>query len=142
MAKVLIGFVALVGALAIAAYANYERNAPLDADLQERPYQSLSDEDLKALLDAYKGQVTGLQAKLGSYSGDRTKVMDGFAPSDFDSKVKAFDRFQRSNSAWRDVNRNRIENQLEVEKLEKEQGIRAQGLHEERTRILRRVLTF
>jgi hypothetical protein len=142
MGKALVVFVILVMVVAIGAFSNYQRNAPLDEELRDRPYASLADKDLNALLGAYEGQVAGLQSQLGNPKADRTGVMDGFAPADFDGKLKAFDRFQRQESRWRNTNRSKLENQIEVEKLQKERGIRDRGLHEERNRILRRVLTF
>ena len=142
MAKVLLGFLIVVVALCGAAYANYERNAPLDAELRDRPYAGLADKDLKALLDAYKAEKRGYQTQLAKSGGDRTTVMDGLAPADYHGKVKAFESFQRQNERWRDVNRQRLSHEVEVEKLEREASIRARGLHIEKNRILRRLTTF
>ena len=142
MGKALVVFVILVMVAAIGAFSNYQRNAALDEELRERPYASLSDKDLNALLGAYQGQVEGLKNRLGNPKADRTGVMDGFAPADFDGKLRAFESFQRKEHRWRDTNRSKLENQIEVEKLQKERGIRDRGLHQERNRILRRVLTF
>jgi hypothetical protein len=133
--------IATVG-VGLAGFANYHRNAPLDRELEVRPYGTISDDDLKALIEAYSMERDGAVARLGGKRNDRTRVMDGFAPGDLDGKLKAFDSFQRKNERWRDHNRQRIEFNIELEKLKTEQGIRDRGLHEERNRILRRVLTF
>ena len=125
----------------LAGFANYHRNEPLDRELVNRPYGTLSDDDLKALIGAYNLERDGAIARLGK-GNDRTRVMDGLAPGDLHGKLKAFNSFQRKNERWRDHNRERIGFNIELEKLKKEQGIRQRGLHEERNRILRRVLTF
>ena len=125
----------------LAGFANYHRNAPLDRELENRPYGTLSDHGLKALIDGYNLERDGAIARLGKGS-DRTRVMDGLAPGDLHGKLKAFDSFQRKNEQWRDHNRERIEFNIELEKLKKEQGIRDRGLDDERSRILRRLFTF
>lgn len=142
MAKVLLGFLVVVVALCGAAIGNYQRNANLDQELRDRPYAGMSDEDLNALLNAYKGEAQGYQAKLSGLGKDRTKVMDGYAPADYNGKLKAFENFQRNNESWRDVNRQRLSHEVEIEKLDKEAGIRARGLHIEKNRIMRRITTF
>ena len=142
MAKVLLGFLVVVVALCGAAIGNYQRNANLDQELRDRPYAGMSDEDLNALLSAYKGEAQGYQAKLNGLGKDRTKVMDGYAPADYNGKLKAFENFQRKNESWRDVNRQRLSHEVEIEKLEKEASIRARGLHIEKNRIMRRITTF
>ena len=133
--------IATVGVV-LAGFANYQRNAPLDKELEERPYGTISDEDLVALIDAYTMERGGTMARMGGKKDDRTTVMDGFAPGDLDGKLKAFDSFQRKNERWRNQNRQRIEFDIELERLKKEQGIRDRGLDEERNRILRRLLSF
>ena len=133
--------IATVG-VGLAGLANYHRNAPLDQELENRPYGTISDEDLAALIDAYTTERGGAIARMGSKRQDRTRVMDGFAPGDLDGKLKAFDSFQRKNERWREQNRQRIEFDIELEKLKKEKGIRERGLDQERNRILRRLLTF
>ena len=142
MAKAFAGLLILVVAVAVGGYYNYHRNAHLDDELKNRPYAGLSDADLDALLQAYQGEMKGLEGRLAGYGKDRTRVMDGFAPADLHGKVQAFESFARKNNSWRDVNRQRLGHEVEVEKLEREKNIRAQGLHIEKNRILRRLLTF
>ena len=86
--------------------------------------------------------MDGLQARLSRTGGDNTRIMDGYAPADFDGKLKAFEQFQRKNNSWRDTNRARLEHEVELEKIQKELAIRERGLDDEFTRIKRRVLTF
>ena len=142
MGKFLLIVLVLGVALGIGGYTNYERNAHLDEELRDRPYAGYSDADLDSLTNAYEGEMSGLQARLGKAAGDNTRVMDGYAPADFDGKVKAFEQFQRKNNAYRDTNRKRLGHQVELENLQKEQRIRSEGLNDEFTRIKRRVLTF
>lgn len=140
--KILAVLVLLPLLLVGAAFSNYQRNAPLDEELRNRPYKSISDKDLAALLEAYKGEMQGFETRMNRFSKDRTKVMDGFAPADYDGKVRAFESFQRKNESWRDANRARLGHVVELEKLEHEKSIRDRGLHIEKNRILRRITTF
>lgn len=140
--KILAVIVMIPVVVACIAYSNYERNAPLDEELRNRPYKSVSDENLASLISAYESEMGGFQARMNSYGKDRTKVMDGLAPADYDSKVKAFESFQRKNEGWRDANRARLGHEVELEKLQAEQSIRDRGLHIEKNRILRRMTTF
>ena len=142
MAKFFATLLFLVIAVGTAGFVNYQRNAPLDDELHDRPYGTLSDDDLGALLAAYDMEHRAAVSILHKHSGDRTRIMDGYAAADFGGKVKAFESFQRSNNQWRDTNAGRLELETELEKLETEQRIRERGLHIEQNRILRRLLTF
>lgn len=142
MGKLFTGLIVLLAIATIGGFANYTRNAPLDAELANRPYATLSEADLDALLQAYTSEQQGLQNRLNNYAQDRTGVMDGFAPADLGGKVNAFDSFQRKNNKWRDTNREKLSHEIELEKLTKEKNIRARGLHVERNRVWRRVTTF
>ena len=128
--------------LTVGGFANYQRNEPLDNELKDRPYATLSDADLDALLQAYEGERMGLENRLNAYAEDRTGVMDGFAPSDLGGKLDAFDSFQRKNNSWRETNRAKLSHEVELDRLNKEKGIRTRGLHIERNRIWRRLTTF
>jgi len=142
MGKFFLVLVLLVVGLGVAGFANYQRNEPLDHELQNRPYQAYKIEDLQKLENAYQGEMDGLQARLSRTGGDNTRMLDGYAPADFDGKLKAFERFQRKNNSWRDTNRARLEHEVELEKIQSELSIRERGLDDELTRIKRRVLTF
>ena len=142
MGKVLIALLVVVATVGIGGFVNYQRNAPLDAELQNRPYGTISDADLAALIAAYEGEKTGLENRLKGYSKDRTRVMNGLAPADLQGKLTAFDSFQRKNESWRETNRAKLGHEIELEKLQKEKNIRDRGLHIERNRIIRRITTF
>ena len=142
MGKFFASLVILIAVVTIGGFANYHRNAPLDNELKNRPYATISDADLQALIAAYEGEQQGLQNRLNSYAEDRTGVMEGFAPSDLHGKLGAFDSFQRKNESWRDTNRARLSHEIELEKLRTEKGVRDRGLHIERNRIWRRLTTF
>ena len=139
--KTFIVFLLLVIALGGLAFANYERNAELEEGTEPRPYRGFSDADIDTLIEAYSAQRDGLANKLKG-SGDRTKVMDGYAPADFAGKLDAFEDFQHKNEAWRDTNRSRLEMIVDLEKLEFEQKIRRQRKEDPWTPIFRRVFTF
>ncbi len=142
MAKVLTGVVLALLVLGIGGFANYQRNADLDTEFQKRrPYRGTSDADLELLIQAYTEERLGLQARLDS-DRDRTGVMDGYAPSDFNGKLKAFERFQRKNESWREANRAKLERELVVEEIRREQAIRRSGMDSPWKRIRRRVLSF
>lgn len=142
MGKALAVMALLVVGIGVAGFANYQRNAHLDREFGDRPYKGISEADLRALRDAYRAELGRFERKLGSYSSDRTKVLDGFAPGDMGGKAKAFDSFQRQNKAWREVNLQRIERELELEKIAAELALRERGLDDPVKRFWRRVLTF
>ena len=142
MGKLFLILLLLVAGVGIAGFANYQRNEALDHELQNRPLKAYAIEDLEKLANAYQGEMDGLQARLSRTGGDNTRIMDGYAPADFDGKLKAFEQFQRKNNTWRDTNRARLEHEIELEKIQKELAIRERGLDDEFTRIKRRVLTF
>lgn len=142
MGKFLLVLLLLVVGVGVAGFANYQRNEALDHELQNRPYQAYKLGDLEKLASAYQGEMDGLQARLARTGGDNTRIMDGYAPADFEGKLKAFEQFQRKNNSWRDTNRARLEHEVELEKIQKELAIRERGLDDEFTRIKRRVLTF
>lgn len=142
MRQILLALVILVLVVGGAGFANYQRNAPLDNELADRPYARYSDADIEALVTAHKAQRDAIRGALSKKSSDPTRVMNGFAAGDFDGKVHAFDKFQKRNQAFKQVNGMAIEHEVEIEVLQKEQSIRKRGLHHERTRILRRVLSL
>ncbi len=139
--KTFIVFLLLVIGMGGLGFANYKRNAHLEEGTKPRPYKSFSDADLDALIEAYSGQRDGLANRLKG-SGDRTKIMDGYAPSDFAGKLEAFEQFQRKNESWRDTNRSRLEMVVELERLEFETAFRRQRKEDPWTPIFRRIFTF
>ena len=142
MVKTLSAFVILIVAVAVGGFVNYQRNAPMDAELANRPYADLATKDLVSLQSAYQAEVAGFQKKLGDPSADRTTALDGLAPGDVGGRALAFDSFQRKNQAWRALNLQKIERQLELDKISRELSIRSKGLDDPKKRIMRRILTF
>lgn len=134
--------IVLMAVLAGGAGFNYVRNEPLDADLVGRTYATLSDEDLVALVSAYQDQARAIESNGAPSSQDPTRMLDGFAPSDFQGKLQAFDRFQRLNATQNETRRLLLEQNAAVDALEKEQALRRTGVHREWGRIKRRLLTF
>lgn len=119
------------------AYFNYQRNAPMDKELEFRPYKGLSDADLETLIEAYRANITSLTQQLGSgpdYSG-----FQRVRPHDFGGKLEAFERFQEENERWKVGHRKTIEGKVVVDALLLEKSIRDRGLHKESVRIMRRV---
>ena len=136
--SVLVVVLVVVGA----GFVNYHRNAPLDQELQNRPYARYGMADIDALLLAHKVQRDRIRGALSRKSSDPTRVMNGFAAGDFDGKVGAFDEFQVRNQAYKQVNGAALEHEVEIDVLELEKQIRERGLVDPRKRILRRILTF
>ena len=122
-------------------FANYIRNAHLEEGTKPRPYKGFSEAEVDALIVAYTGERDGLSNRLKN-TGDRTKIMDGYAPSDFGGKVNAFENFQRKNEAWRGTNRSRLEMVVELEKLEFEKQYRRKRKESPWEAILKRVVTL
>jgi hypothetical protein len=142
MGKFFAVLMGLIVALAVGGYYNYQRNAPLDKELENRAYASLSDQDLEALISAHTAERDAVRSKLGGGKADPTRVMYGYAPSDLKGKVKAFDHFQKRNSRLKELNRVALQHQVVIEAIQLEQSIRERGLDEEWTRIMRRVTTL
>lgn len=136
----LIALVLLV-ILPIGGFVNYRRNAPLDKELENRTYATMPDKDLKALVQAYEGEVK----RLGGLVSDKPQgedELEGFSPSDYDGKLKAFRTFQQYNDQWRRARGDLFEQQAALEELRREESIRSRGLDRPWNRVLRRVLTF
>ena len=140
MRQFFLSLVILILVVGGAGFANYQRNAPLDAELADRPYARYSDADLEALLTAHTAERDRIRGALSK--DDPTKVMNGFAAGDFDGKLQAFDKFQKRNNAYKQINGMALEHEVEIDVLEKERSIRKRGLHDPRKRMLRRILTL
>jgi len=136
--SLVIGVVVVGGA----GFANYHRNAPLDAELADRPYARYASADIEALLEAHTDERDRIRGVLSKRGSDPTRVMNGFAAGDFDGKLDAFDKFQKRNNVYRQVNVIALEHEVEIEALEKEMSIRKRDLDDPLTRIWRRIRTF
>jgi len=133
----LIALVVLVGG----GYYNYQRNAPLDRELQNRPHAGLSTSDLELLFEAHKAELARLERKLGVQS-DGTREVGSYAPSDLKGKLQGFDRFQSRNRLWKEVYREKLDQELAIESIDKERALRHQGLDQRWVQIWRRVSTL
>ncbi len=142
MRQFFLSLVILVVVVGGAGFANYHRNAPLDAELADRPYARYADSDIEALLEAHTAERDRIRGVLSQQGSDPTGVMNGFAAGDFVGKLDAFDKFQQRNNVYKQVNGVALEHEVEIEVLEKEKSIRKRGLNDPRKRMWRRVLTF
>jgi len=142
MRQFLVSVLVVVCVVAGAGFVNYHRNAPLDQELEDRPYARYGTADIEALLVAHESERDRIRGALSRKGSDPTQVMNGFAAGDFDGKLNAFDEFQVRNQAYKQVNGAAIEHEVEIEALEYEKQIRARGLDDPRQRVLRRILTF
>jgi hypothetical protein len=141
MGKAMLALVLLLAAAGGGGYYNYQRNAHLDEELGARPYASLSTEQLELLVAAYQQERDELARQVAVVAADDGSPSRAPA-ADFMGKVSDFDRAQRDSVRWREVRGQMLEREVELEKLEREKGIRARGLDDEWTRIWRRVTTL
>jgi hypothetical protein len=135
-------FLLLLGLCALllgGGFVNYQRNAGLDKDLQFRPYAGYSDKDLDAMRKAYEKQVGQMRSGLGEVDQSRIARTK---PSDYQSKLREFERFQKENERWKEGHREMLGSQVVVDAIKKEQEIRRAGLDNPWNRILRRATTF
>ncbi len=134
-------FVIIVCALLIGGFVNYLRNAPLDAELQNRTYAELKSDDLDALLAAYEQETRRLRAWVDeepmAAPADRA-----LSASDVGGKAETFSRFQREANRWRAQRYEVLEREATIAALQTEKSIRARGLDLRWRQILRRVTTF
>lgn len=127
--------------LCAGGFLNYRRNEHLDAELQNRVYADMSDENLAALITAYQGQVAQLAAQVGEAPPGQDEL-DGFAPSDIHGKVRGFESFQQYNRSWRRRRAELFEQEAALEELRREHSIRDRGLDKPFSRVRRRVLSL
>ena len=134
-------FVIIVCALLIGGFVNYRRNAPLDAEIQNRTYAELKADDLDALLAAYELETRRLRAWVDE-EPMAAPVDRARSASDVGGKAETFSRFQREANRWRVARYEVLEHEATVEALQLEKSIRARGLDQRWRQILRRVTTF
>lgn len=128
-------------ALTIGGFVNYRRNAPLDAELQNRTYADLKDPDLDTLIQAYEEETRRLGAWVEQEPSARvpSQALDA---SDLGGKVKTFERYQRETNRWRSLRQEVLQREATLEALNKEKNLRARGLNQRWRQILRRVITL
>jgi hypothetical protein len=134
-------FILMLCALTIGGFVNYRRNAPLDAELQNRTYADLNDPDLDTLIQAYEEETR----RLGAWV-DQAPLADvpsqALDASDLGGKVKTFERYQRETNRWRSLRQEVLQREATLEALNKEKSLRARGLDKRWRQILRRVITL
>ncbi len=128
-------------ALLIGGFVNYRRNAPLDAELQNRTYAELKADDLDALLAAYELETRRLRAWVDE-EPMAAPVDRARSASDVGGKAETFARLQREARRWRVARSEVLEREATVDALQLEKSIRARGLDQRWRQILRRVTTF
>ena len=128
-------------ALLIGGFVNYRRNAPLDAELQNRTYAELKADDLDALLAAYELETRRLRAWVDE-EPMAAPVDRARSASDVGGKAETFSRFQREANRWRAQRYEVLEREATIEALQKEKSIRARGLNLRWRQVLRRVTSF
>ncbi len=128
-------------ALLIGGSVNYLRNAPLDAELQNRTYAELKSYDLDALLAAYEQQTQRLRGWVDE-EPMAAPVDRARSASDVGGKAETFSRFQREANRWRAQRSEVLEGEATIAALQQEKSIRARGLDLRWRQILRRLTTF
>ena len=132
----LLGILAL---LLIGAAYNYSRNAALDRDIESRPYERISEEDLLAIEEAYKGEISSLRARLKRMGAPDSFFAEPKHRADLAARVTAFEQSQRTNEAWKTIHRKILDRGSELKSVRAEQEIRRRGLDRFWNRVLRRV---
>jgi hypothetical protein len=133
---------ALCAALGGAGYWNYQRNAPLDQELeQHRPYRTLSEADLAALEAAYRDELAGYARQVDRFarSGGGSSAA---GPADLQGNIGDFDRAQAGASRMREAQLGQREQEVVLEQIARERQLRASGLDNPWNRFKRRLLTF
>ena len=128
-------------AVLIGGFVNYQRNAPLDVELQNRTYAELKQADLEALLAAYQLETQRLRVWVDQEPPAGTPDHAKGA-SDVGGKAETFARFQREANRCRALRQEVLEREATIEALEKEKSIRARGLDQPWRQILRRLTTL
>jgi hypothetical protein len=142
MWKAILFLMVLVVGVGGTGYYNYQRNAPMDADLhQPRPFRTLKSPDVAQLLAAYEKDLARLKGNVAQAPGG-ADVIDRFDSSDVGGKAQGFASFQRDNERWKNKRGQVFELETTITDLRLEKSIRDRGLDVERTRIWRRISTF
>ena len=129
----------LLLATAIAGGANYVRNEPLDAELADRPYATISEAELNSLRRAYRAEAEDLRAWIAAEPQARPSATSA---SDMQGKLQDFERFQHEANEWRAQRSRLLEREVTLAKLQQERSIRDRGLHRPWRQVLRRVISF
>jgi hypothetical protein len=134
--------VAFVFCLLVAGAYNYHRNAYLDEELEFRSYRGIKDADLALLTDAYQDELKGLQTRYTSLGDPAQLPPEKGGRPEVRVNLRQFERTQRANERRKDLHREILEREVELEQLRTEQRIRDLRLDQAWRRILRRVTTL
>jgi hypothetical protein len=141
MGKVLVLLVLLMG-LVGGGYYNYQRNAPMDADLQEqRPYRAIPSADLAKLIMSAQKDIARAKGAVAS-APHGASAIDAQDASDVGGKAKAFAGFQRENERWKAQRGRVMEQEAELKPLLFEKSIRDRHLDDPQYVFKKRLLSF
>ena len=116
---------------------NYYRNYTAEVD-GLRPFEAYSDADLERLINAYKGEVTGLARRYSSAKSERRDARDtGY----LDSQIAEFERVQRAGRRTRELSGELSEQEAALQDLEHEWNLREKERDPVGT-LLRRIFTI
>jgi hypothetical protein len=141
MFKFVLLLLLLIVAVAGGGYYNYMRNEPMDAELANRKYASLSTPDLDKMLGAYAGEIKRAKARVTA-APTGASAIDQADSADVGGKAEAFARFQRENEHWKDQRGYVMEQEAMLKELQHEKSIRDRHLDDPWVRVQRRLLTF
>ncbi len=109
----------LIGLLGAGGY-NYHRNYQVEAAVP-RPYKAYSEADLQALLAAYQGENSALEARYESAQSARGARS---GPGLLDENVKAFEAAQRRSQSSREIGQKLSMQQAAAREIESELDLR------------------
>jgi hypothetical protein len=142
MFKYVLLLLVLVAGAAGGLYWNYQRNAPMVADLSKpRPYAKFSTADLTKLIAAYQGEVKRKKARVAAAPGGEEAIARK-GESDVGGKAEAFENFQRENERWKAQRGAVMEEEVELQALMFEKSIRDRHLDDDEYVFKARLLTF
>jgi hypothetical protein len=111
--------------LSIAGGWNYYRNVQLEkATESNRPYRSYTVADLESLRDAYASELKGVRANFDSAKRKRARPVGDVGS--IAGNVEQFQNTTRASSAIREAAAGVVENEGQIEELERELEIRSQ----------------
>jgi hypothetical protein len=111
--------------LSIAGGWNYYRNVQLEkATESNRPYRNYAVADLESLRDAYASELKGVRANFDSAKRKRARPVGDVGS--IAGNVEQFQNTTRASSAIREAAAGVVENEGQIEELERELEIRSQ----------------
>lgn len=129
--------VLLIGLLVAGAW-NYRRNLDTETAENARPYRTLSDAEVEQLIAAYRVEVTQWRQQVAGTRGQSGGVRER---AHLDERIREFERVHRAGRGERAIGQELAAREVELEKLEEEQRLRA-GSQDVLALHLRRLLTL